>query len=65
MLEFFSSRDAHRVVSAMDLLVDKKRERLIPGLILYHEAEPVLVRALEILAEDPRRSDWIRSPSGC
>lgn len=44
-----SSIDPHRVVAAMSLLVQAGRKRLIPALILYHEDEAVLVRALEAL----------------
>jgi ATP:ADP antiporter, AAA family len=58
VLEALSSRDAPRVIAAMELLAERKRSRLIPGLILYHEAEPVLVRALELVATSDRR-DWI------
>jgi AAA family ATP:ADP antiporter len=60
VLEFLSSRDPARVVAAMDLLVEKNRSRLIPGLVLYHEADPVLIRALEIFASDAGRNDgWV------
>lgn len=56
--EALSSPDATRVIAAMNLLADAGRTRLIPALILYHEAEPVLERALAILPE-PRRNDWV------
>ena len=58
VMEALSGRDATRVIAAMDLLQEKGRARLIPGLILYHESEEVLLRALEVVADSKRR-DWI------
>jgi ATP:ADP antiporter, AAA family len=58
VMEALSSREPSRVVGALDLLAERRRARLIPGLILYHEAEEVLLRALEVVpAAD--RSDWV------
>ena len=57
VMEALSSRDARRVLAAMDLLAEKQRARLIPGLILYHESAEVLLRALRIIAT-PERADW-------
>jgi hypothetical protein len=52
-----SSPDERRVVAAMGLLDDAGRARLVPALILYHESEEVLLRALDIV---PRAgsSEW-------
>jgi ATP:ADP antiporter, AAA family len=58
VIEALSSPDPARAVAAMNLLADAGRTRLIPALILYHDAESVLVRALQVLP-DARRSDWI------
>lgn len=58
VVEALSSPDPQRAISAIDLLVTGKRDRLIPALILYHEAPEVLIRALDAIAT-PRRADWI------
>ncbi len=52
-----SSSDASRVTAAIDLLVDSNRSRLIPALILYHESDEVVLRALDVI---PRldEQDW-------
>jgi AAA family ATP:ADP antiporter len=57
VMEALSSREARRVIGAMELLSEKRRSRLIPGLILYHESAEVLLRALRIVAT-PDRADW-------
>jgi hypothetical protein len=58
LLEALSSRDPSLVIAAMDLLAERKRTRLIPGLVLYHESDEVLLRGLELIAEKDR-TDWI------
>jgi len=58
LMEALSSRDSGTVIAALDLLDEKGRDRFIPGLILYHESEDVLLRALEILSET-ERMDWV------
>lgn len=58
VVESLSSREPQRAIAAIDLLQSSKRERLIPALILYHESEEVLVRALEALPS-PGRTDWV------
>jgi AAA family ATP:ADP antiporter len=58
LLEALSSRDPSLVIAAMDLLSERRQTRLIPGLVLYHEAEEVLLRALEVIPSKDR-SDWI------
>jgi ATP:ADP antiporter, AAA family len=58
VMDALSSPDPQRVTAAIGILQDKGRSRLIPGLILFHDAEAVLLRALELgLATD--RHDWI------
>lgn len=64
VLESLSSREPERVIAAMDLLAERKRSRLIPALVLYHESDDVLVRALEIMSAKPKgnerpREDWV------
>jgi HEAT repeat protein len=58
VVEKLSSRDPAEVISAIDLLRASNRARLIPGLILYHENEEVLIRALDVIGT-PDRRDWI------
>lgn len=58
VIEALSSPDPARAVAAMNLLADAGRARLVPALILYHDREEVLLRALEVLP-DPRREDWV------
>ncbi len=58
VVEALASPDPGRVIAAIDLLVNGKRDRLIPALILYHESPEVLVRALDALAT-PGRTDWL------
>ncbi|MFT3770270.1 MAG: Npt1/Npt2 family nucleotide transporter [Minicystis sp.] len=57
VMEALSSREARRVLAAMELLHEKGRARLIPGLILYHESAEVLLRALRIITTADR-ADW-------
>jgi AAA family ATP:ADP antiporter len=58
LLESLSSTDPLRVLGALDLLADKKRVRLIPALVLYHQDENVIRRALEIFGSSTR-DDWL------
>ncbi|MBI3204623.1 MAG: HEAT repeat domain-containing protein [Myxococcales bacterium] len=58
VIEALSSPDPARALAAMNLLADAKRSRLIPALILYHDREEVLLRALEVVPE-ARREDWV------
>jgi ATP:ADP antiporter, AAA family len=58
LLESLSSTDPQRVLGALDLLADKKRVRLIPALVLYHQDEDVIRRALEIFGSSTR-DDWL------
>lgn len=60
LMEALSSRDGARVIDAMEVLNERRRSRLIPGLVLYHESPEVLVRALAILPQSGReREDWV------
>jgi ATP:ADP antiporter, AAA family len=58
VVEKLSSRDKVEALAAIDLLAASHRSRLIPALILYHEHEEVLIRALDVIAARDRR-DWI------
>jgi AAA family ATP:ADP antiporter len=58
LLGHLSDEDALVVVGAMNALARRGGPRLIPGLILLHEQEAVLTRALAIFAES-EREDWI------
>jgi ATP:ADP antiporter, AAA family len=44
-----SSTESARVIGAMQLLEDSGRARLIPALILYHDDEQVLLKALDLV----------------
>ena len=58
VMDALSSPDPTRVTAAIGILQEKGRSRLIPGLILFHDAEQVLLRAVE-LAMETSRLDWI------
>lgn len=58
LLEALARPEPDDVIAAMDLLAERGRSRLIPALILYHHDERVLIRALELLADNERR-DWL------
>jgi ATP:ADP antiporter, AAA family len=57
LIEALARPEGNDVIAAMNVLADRGRAKLIPALILYHDDERVLVRALEILASSERR-DW-------
>ena len=57
-IEALASTDEARVLGAIDLLAGAGRGRLIPALILYHDSEAVLVRALEVIP-DRERLTWL------
>jgi AAA family ATP:ADP antiporter len=57
LVEALARPQPSEVIAAMNVLAERKRERLIPALILLHGDEGVLVRALELLAPS-RRRDW-------
>ena len=58
LVERLADQDPLVVLGAMSMLVRRRRVRLIPALILLHEDEAVLVRALDIFAASARE-DWI------
>ncbi|RYZ07710.1 MAG: hypothetical protein EOO73_10260 [Myxococcales bacterium] len=69
LVEALARPEPAEVIAAMNVLAERKRERLIPALILLHGDEGVLLRALEILGPS-RRRDWfslgerlLKSPS--
>jgi hypothetical protein len=57
LVEALARPQPSEVVAAMNVLAARKRERLIPALILLHDDDGVLIRALELLAPTARR-DW-------
>jgi AAA family ATP:ADP antiporter len=57
LLEALARPEPDDVIAAMNLLDERGRGRLIPALILYHDDERVLRRALELFAGAGRR-DW-------
>jgi ATP:ADP antiporter, AAA family len=57
LLEALARPDPDDVIAAMNLLAERGRGRLIPALILYHDDERVLTRALELFGDSERR-DW-------
>jgi ATP:ADP antiporter, AAA family len=58
LVEALARPQPTEVIAAMNVLAERKRERLIPALILLHGDEGVLVRALELLGPS-RRKDWL------
>ncbi len=57
LVEALARPQPSEVVAAMNVLAERKRERLIPALILLHSDESVLIRALELLGPS-KRKDW-------
>lgn len=57
LVEALARPQPGEVIAAMNVLAERKRERLIPALILLHGDEGVLVRALELFGPS-RRRDW-------
>jgi ATP:ADP antiporter, AAA family len=57
LVEALARPQPSEVVAAMNVLAARKRERLIPALILLHSDEGVLIRALELLGPSGRK-DW-------
>jgi AAA family ATP:ADP antiporter len=58
LLEALARPDPDDVIAAMNLLAERGRSRLIPALILYHDSQLVLRRALELFSTSERR-DWL------
>jgi AAA family ATP:ADP antiporter len=58
LVESLANPDPAIVIGAMRVLEHHRRTKLIPALVLYHEAESVLVHALALFGLGAR-SDWI------
>jgi HEAT repeat protein len=58
LVEALAKPEANEVIAAMNVLAERKRDRLIPALILHHNDERVLIRALELFGGTDRR-DWL------
>ena len=58
LVEAMASPDPTHVIAALDMLDQRNRTKLIPALVLYHDADAVLFRALEIFSASTR-DDWI------
>lgn len=61
LIRTLSHPDERRVIAAMEILTEKDRVDLIPSLILYHPATPVVVRALDLFATAHRRDFLVLS----
>ena len=48
LMEALNSPNDREVLAALDLLAEQDRTRLIPALLLYHPAPPVVIRTLEL-----------------
>lgn len=57
VVDALASDDERQVMSALQILRHRRRERLVPALILRHPSYDVLALALELIAV-PSRSDW-------
>jgi AAA family ATP:ADP antiporter len=57
LVEALARPQPSEVIAALNVLAERKRERLIPALILLHDDEGVLLRALELLGPSGRK-DW-------
>jgi ATP:ADP antiporter, AAA family len=58
LVQHLADEDALTVIGAMNALARRGRERLIPALVLLHQDESILLRALAIFAES-KRDDWV------
>lgn len=58
LLEALARPEPNYVIAALDVLAERNRGRLIPALILYHDDERVLERALTVFSAGDRR-DWL------
>ncbi|HKO52062.1 MAG TPA: MFS transporter [Polyangiaceae bacterium] len=58
LVEALAKPEANEVIAAMNVLAERKREKLIPALILHHSDAAVLIRALELFGGTDRR-DWL------
>lgn len=55
LMQSLNSERDEEVLATLDVLVDYQRTRLIPALLLYHPSRAVVMRALELFADDERR----------
>ncbi len=58
LVESLASPEPANVTAAMEILAQNGREKLIPALVLYHDAKSVLVYALQLFGASARE-DWI------
>ncbi|HEX3850437.1 MAG TPA: MFS transporter [Polyangiaceae bacterium] len=58
LIQLLSADNPELVRGAINALVRRERQHLIPALILYHSDADVLVSALSVVAE-PGRDDWV------
>ena len=58
LVEAMASPEPGKVIAAMEILAENKRDNLIPALVLYHDAPSVLEHALGVFA-DSKREDWV------
>src|SRR5450432_3247904 len=58
LVQHLADEDPLTVIGAMNALARRGRERLIPALVLLHQDEAILLRALAIFAES-KREDWV------
>ena len=58
LVEALAKPEANEVIAAMNVLAERKRDKLIPALILHHSDEAVLIRALELFGGSDRK-DWL------
>ena len=57
VMHSLSSTDPSRVTAALDLLKESGRAGLVPALILYHESDEVLLKALDIVSRNDEQ-EW-------
>jgi AAA family ATP:ADP antiporter len=57
LVEALARPEANEVIAAMNVLAERKRDKLIPALILHHNDEKILIRALELFGATERK-DW-------
>lgn len=55
LIATLDSDNEAEVLTALDVLEREGRARLVPGLILYHPAQQVVIRALTMFVRDQRR----------
>lgn len=58
LVQLLAHSDPRLVIGAIDVLERRDRPRLVPALVLAHEHESVLLRALTLFGESGRE-DWI------